>query len=90
MVTVGLRWLKDKLEKLGFKRSMGVRVAHKHIVKRVGNEYYWAWVAVDILRGRKGYKIYFYAEVESERLAAEIAKRLARRVLQRLMKEGYS
>jgi hypothetical protein len=84
-----LKQLKDELERLGLVRSRGVRVASKHVVKSVGDERYWAWVAVDIHRFKKGYRIVFYAECEGEDLVLKVARRLAE-ALKELEGEGYA
>jgi len=87
---LSLKQLKDRLEELGLTRSTGIRVACKYLSKLVDSERYWAWIAVDSLSrwGRKGYKVVFYVECESEGLVVKVVEALTK-VLEELRKEGY-
>jgi hypothetical protein len=88
---LSLRELKDRLEKLGLTRSTGIRVACKYLMKVVDGERYWAWIAVDSLTrwGRKGYKVVFYVECESEGLVVKVVEALVK-ALEELRREGYA
>jgi len=88
---LSLQQLKDRLEELGLVRSRGIRVACKYLSKTVDSEHYWAWVAVDSLSrwGRKGYKVVFYVECESEELVVKVVEALTK-VLEELRREGYT
>jgi hypothetical protein len=90
-VELELKQLKDGLEKLGLTRSRGIRVACKYLMKAVGKEHYWAWIAVDSLSrwGRRGYRVVFYAECEGEDLVLKVARRLVE-ALKELEGEGYA
>ena len=88
---MSLERLKNRLEELGLVRSRGIRVACKYLSKTVDSERYWAWVAVDLLSrwGRRGYRVVFYVECESEGLVVKVVEALTK-VLEELRREGYT
>jgi hypothetical protein len=88
---LGLRELRDKLERLGLTRSRGFRLACKYLVKKVDSDHYLAWIIIDSLgkRKRKGFEIYFYAECDNGDTMLRIAELLAK-AIEELRRSGYA